>query len=411
MSRSASINQDDLRNHNLSVVLSTLLHSSTPLSRAQLAKETGLTKATLSLLAEILLSNDVLEQLTPQQDGQSGRNGRPSTPLIFKPRSWAGLGMQINTDGYGCVVVDLAGNTLAYQWVDQVMEHTDPDDIFAKLDEIVQHIEHTLEQQHIHIAGAALALPGLVSDGNKLIVANNLGWTNLELTKYDVVNRLHAIADNEANLAAIAQVPSYAYQGSGNRTSLTYQSSFLYISTDVGVGGAVVRGGTVVPGDHGFAGELGHVSVDMNGPRCRCGRRGCLEMYAGRRELVKMAGLAEGDEAAKSEYVSALYQLWRAGNTKAVLAIDQALSAMASVAADAINIFDVDTIVLGGFWSVFEEDLPLRLKLRIAPQILARYAMDIKVLSCCDIEHPALYGAAAFGLRKLIDHPISFMNM
>lgn len=411
MAKSASINQDDLRNHNLSVVLSTLLHSE-PMSRAQLAKETGLTKATLSLLAEILLSNNVIEQLAPQQDSQLGRNGRPSTPLAFKSRSWAGLGMQINTDGYGCIAVDIAGNTLAYQWVDQVMEHTDPDDIFAKLNDIVLQVEHMLAQEHIRIAGSALALPGLVSAGKKLIVANNLGWTNLDLTKYDVVNRLHAVADNEANHAAIAQVPGYATHCSTTGAQLlNYQSSFLYISTDVGVGGAVVRSGKVVPGDHGFAGELGHVSVDMNGPKCRCGRRGCLEMYAGRRELVKMAGLAEGDEAAKSEYVAALYQLWRAGNTKAVLAIDQALSAMASVAADAINIFDVDTIVLGGFWSVFEEDLPLRLKLRIAPQILARYAMDIKVISCCDIEHPAMYGAASMGLRNFIEHPVRFLNM
>ena len=106
MARSKSINQDDLRSHNLSVVLSTLLQANIPLSRAQLAKETGLTKATLSLLSDILLKNNVVVELPPVRESA---NGRPSTPLDIKPKYWVGLGMQINTDGYGCMAVDLGG--------------------------------------------------------------------------------------------------------------------------------------------------------------------------------------------------------------------------------------------------------------------------------------------------------------
>lgn len=406
MGRTRSINQDDLRNHNLSVVLSTLLRSVDPLSRAHLAKATGLTKATMSLLSEILIRNGVVEQLAPRQ---RTTNGRPSTPLGICPGRFMGIGMQINTDGYGYTVTDVAGGTVMGQWVDRVMDHVSADDVFASLDGLVADAERQLAAQGCRVVGAGLALPGLVS-GDRLIVANNLGWTNVDLGRYDVVRRLDAVCDNEANMAAVAQIPGYASKRTEDGTALDPTSSFLYISTDVGVGGAVVRGGAVERGDHGFAGELGHVSVNMNGPKCRCGRHGCLEMYAGRRELVRTAGIADGDEAVRAEYVRELHRRWRDGDTRAVLAIDQALSAMASVAASAINILDLDTIVLGGFWSAFEEDLTTRLRMRIVPQVLARYAMDVKVLACTDVDRPALHGAAAYGLRRFVDRPVDFLD-
>ena len=408
MARSKSINQDDLRNHNLSVVLSALMQSTAPLGRAQLAKSTGLTKATMSLLSEILLKNDVVEQIQPLREAQ---NGRPSTPLAFRSGRWAGLGMQINTDGYGYIAVDLAGDVIDERWVPRMMGDVDPDEIFDSLDALLKPVEADLVERGYRIVGTGLALPGLITADQHLLNAPNLGWSNMRLDRFPVVDRLGAIADNEANLAAIAQIPGYATKRSDHPGALGPSDSFLYISTDVGVGSAFVRAGNVVRGDHGFGGELGHVSVEMNGPKCRCGRNGCLEMYAGRRELVKTAGLAQGDAAARSEYVDELYDRWRGGDTKAVLAIDQALTAMASVAASVINVLDVDTIVLGGFWSGFQEDICTRLKMRITPQVLARYVLDIKVLACRNVEHPALYGAALTGLRRLVEHPVEYLEI
>ena len=408
MARSKSINQDDLRNHNLSVVLSALMQSTAPLGRAQLAKSTGLTKATMSLLSEILLKNDVVEQIQPLREAQ---NGRPSTPLAFRSGRWARLGMQINTDGYGYIAVDLAGDVIDERWVPRMMGDVDPDEIFDSLDALLKPVEADLVERGYRIVGTGLALPGLITADQHLLNAPNLGWSNMRLDRFPVVDRLGAIADNEANLAAIAQIPGYATKRSDHPGALGPSDSFLYISTDVGVGSAFVRAGNVVRGDHGFGGELGHVSVEMNGPKCRCGRNGCLEMYAGRRELVKTAGLAQGDAAARSEYVDELYDRWRGGDTKAVLAIDQALTAMASVAASVINILDVDTIVLGGFWSGFQEDICTRLKMRITPQVLARYVLDIKVLACRNVEHPALYGAALTGLRRLVEHPVEYLEI
>ena len=85
------INQDDLRNHNLSVVIDTLLRASGPMSRADLAKETGLTKATMSLLVSLLIDAGVVKEGEPQN---SASYGRPSTPLMLGGGKVCGIGMQ-----------------------------------------------------------------------------------------------------------------------------------------------------------------------------------------------------------------------------------------------------------------------------------------------------------------------------
>ena len=95
------INQDDLRNHNLSVVISTLLRAAEPMSRAELAKQTGLTKATMSLLVSMLVDNGVVREGTPSVQSSYGR---PSTPLLIAGGRYCGIGLQVNTDGYGTIV-------------------------------------------------------------------------------------------------------------------------------------------------------------------------------------------------------------------------------------------------------------------------------------------------------------------
>ena len=252
------INQEDLRNHNLSVTLDTLLRAQKPMSRADLAKETGLTKATLSLLASMLIESGVVQEGEPVV---STTYGRPSTPLEIRGGSIAGIGLQINTDGYGCLALDLNGDTLGREWVSEDMTGTDPYEIFAKLDAMTFPLESRLKRRGCKVVGAGFALPGIVTDDMWLLVARNLGWENVNLTRFNVVRRLDVVAGNEAKMAAIAQIPGYATERAPFLNVVDRTDSFIYLSTDIGIGGAVVRDGEVVMGSHGFAGEIGHLFV------------------------------------------------------------------------------------------------------------------------------------------------------
>ncbi len=393
-----SINQDDLRNHNLSVVIETLLHSNDPLSRADLAKKTGLTKATMSVLVSLLLDSGVLEEGSPS--GQS-LYGRPSIPLMVKGGRFCGIGLQANTDGNGSMVAE--------EWIDADMSNPSAEEVFSKLDELTVEQQKSLENQGYTLAGVGLALPGLVMEDRWLLGARNLSWEKMDLSQFDVVSRLNPVVCNEANAAALAQVPGYATQRR-NYGQIEPTDSFIYMSTDVGIGGAVIRDGRVVPGDHGFGGELGHVSVDMRGPVCRCGRRGCLEVYAGRRSMVSAAGIASSDAAATRSAIAELVERWRQRDAKTVAVVEKALEAIASVITSTINVCDVDTVVMGGLWAHFEPDLIRRIERMVRPQTLAYPEVQARVLMADVVERPALVGAAEIGLRSFISNPLHFLG-
>ncbi|WP_394897165.1 ROK family protein [Bifidobacterium longum] len=401
------INQEDLRNHNLSVTLDTLLRAQKPMSRADLAKETGLTKATLSLLASMLIESGVVQEGEPVV---STTYGRPSTPLEIRGGSIAGIGLQINTDGYGCLALDLNGDTLGREWVSEDMTGTDPYEIFAKLDAMTFPLESRLKRRGCKVVGAGLALPGIVTDDMWLLVARNLGWENVNLTRFNVVRRLDVVAGNEAKMAAIAQIPGYATERASFLNVVDRTDSFIYLSTDIGIGGAVVRDGEVVMGSHGFAGEIGHLSVAMDGPLCSCGRHGCLEAFAGRRALVEAAGIAENGDATSSEAIDMFLQRWRAGDSDVAKVVDQAADALVSAIASAVNLVDVDTVLLGGLWTHFGDELATVLEGRLRSEILGYPNVKIRVFVPPVALHPSLYGAAEMGLRRFIENPLGYMG-
>ena len=401
------INQEDLRNHNLSVTLDTILRAQKPMSRADLAKETGLTKATLSLLASMLIESGVVQEGEPVV---STTYGRPSTPLEIHGGSIAGIGLQINTDGYGCLALDLNGDTLGREWVSEDMTGTDPYEIFAKLDAMAFPLESRLKRRGCKVVGAGLALPGIVTDDMWLLVARNLGWENVNLTRFNVVRRLDVVAGNEAKMAAIAQIPGYATERASFLNVVDRTDSFIYLSTDIGIGGAVVRDGEVVMGSHGFAGEIGHLSVAMDGPLCSCGRHGCLEAFAGRRALVEAAGIAEDGDATSSEAIDMFLQRWRAGDSDVAKVVDQAADALVSAIASAVNLVDVDTVLLGGLWTHFGDELATVLEGRLRSEILGYPNVKIRVFVPPVALHPSLYGAAEMGLRRFIENPLGYMG-
>ena len=400
------INQDDLRNHNLSVVIDTLLRTTEPLSRAELAKRTGLTKATMSLLVSMLVDDGVVREGEPSVQSSYGR---PSTPLLIAGGRYCGIGLQVNTNGYGVIVLDLDGTVISERWVDADMSAPDADEVFAELDALAMEQEALLAERGYTVAGAGLALPGLVTGDMRLLMARNLGWEQLDLTRFDVMRRLDVTAGNEANMAALAQIPGYAMRRDGDGI-VGPSESFIYLSTGVGIGGAVVRNGHVEIGDHGFGGELGHTSVELRGPVCRCGRRGCLETYAGRRAMVESAGIASGSAAARHESVDELIDRWCAGDVRVAAVVNKAIEAMVSSIASAINVCDIETVVLGGVWSQFGSEIAVQMQSALQRQVLGYPEVRAKVLMADVTSRPALVGAAAMGLRHFVDDPMRFVS-
>ncbi|MDF3150200.1 ROK family protein, partial [Streptomyces sp. T21Q-yed] len=160
-----------------------------------------------------------------------------------------------------------------------------PAPVIGELTELLHQVLAEAERAGLWPAGLAVAVPGLVArDARTVVRAPNLDWRDTDLGALLPVD-FPLTVGNEANFGALAEL----WLGDGTARD------FLHVSAEIGIGAAVVVDGRLLHGTRGFAGELGHVPVQPDGPECPCGGRGCLEQYAGEEAVLRAAGL-ESDE-------------------------------------------------------------------------------------------------------------------
>ncbi|OEJ24135.1 transcriptional regulator [Streptomyces agglomeratus] len=393
--------KDTVRRHNLSLVLRAV-HDGGEATRAGVAARVGLTRAAVSSLVEQLMESGFV---TESGKTFSGQAGRPGTVLKVARTGVAGLGVEVNVDYVSVCVTDLSGDARV-----RLTEHTDnraapSAEVLARAAAIASRALESAAEVGLRPVGVQLALPGLVSGGT-VRQAPNLGWNGV--AAQDVFARalagllperpaLPVGSDNEANLAALAEL---WFGGLGR------ERTFLYLSGEIGVGGALVLGGELLRGAHGFAGEIGHVVVDPEGPACRCGSRGCLEQYAGQRAVLRAAGI---DENAGLPGVVELEARARADDALAVAAIRQAGSMLGLVLSGAVNLFDPDAVVLGGIYRTLMpwlsppavEELNHRVVSGLWPGAGGR-------LRAASLTGDAARGAAALVVRDVLADPAAY---
>ncbi len=329
--------QDGVRAHNMALVLQHVAQAagSAP-SRATVAAGTGLTRATVSTLVDDLLAGGLVIEVDPAPRNGAGR---PAAGLALAPHGPVGLGLEVNVDYLAAAAVDFTGAVLH-----RVVRHADQrpagaERTLEQLGDLAGEVRRSAEGEGLPLAGAALAVPGLVTADGLVKVAPNLDWHDVDATA--LLRRSAALAelpiavDNEANLAALGELHA------GPPTA-----SFVYISGEVGIGAGLVLEGVLYRGVRGLSGEIGHVAVQPDGPRCRCGARGCLEQYAGQEAILRAAGIA--DDGVAGAALATLATRAEQGEPAAVAALFDAGTALGTVISAVVNLLDVDTIVLGG---------------------------------------------------------------
>ncbi len=372
--------QETLREHNIAIVLEHIVTASEPISRARIAAETGLTRGTVSALVDRLIEARLVTELEPL--AASGA-GRPAVPLVPARGTVVALGLEINVDYTAVRALDLARRT--------VFERVEPGDfrageperaiasVLALADGALAHVERL----GARLAGACLALPGLVDRRTgPLRVAPNLAWRDVDVLALvgDHPVAAHELwLANEANLAARAEAAARADTG-----------SFLYVSGEVGVGGAIVLDGEVFAGAHGWSGELGHTILHADG----AGRR--LEQLIGQDALLAAAGLdlATG--------VDGLVAAADAGDPRALEALARAGDLLGTGLANAVNLLDLDHVVLGGIYAPLAEHLRPGVEERLRAHVIGGPWVEVTVSAAQAGPFPALTGGALSVLRTLV---------
>ncbi|MFE7407992.1 ROK family protein [Isoptericola sp. NPDC057559] len=390
----AASRQHTLRERNLRLVAGAVFGADGPPSRADVAAATGLTRATVSTLVDRLVAGGLVAELPPVV---AQRAGRPAVPLVPARRTVVGLGLEVNVDYLGARVLDLVGDVVAERVVTGSLHDSDPREVLARLRGLAVDVVAEVEAGGMRVAGARLALPGLVDvRGARLEVAPNLGWSSVEpVPELDLRTGAGEAVDvevaNEAKLAALAELAGEV------------PPSFLYVSGDVGVGAGIVVDRQLFLGERGWNGEIGHVVVDPAGPRCSCGATGCLEQYAGKEVLLRGAGLPS------SAPVHAVVDLLRQGDDAALATVRRAGRALGAALATFVNLVDVSTIVLGGAYAELFGWVGPVVAGVVEERALAAPFAPVDVRPAAAGPHAALTGGAREVLRSVVADPAGWV--
>ncbi|TIC84331.1 ROK family transcriptional regulator [Nocardioides sp. GY 10127] len=342
----ATAGTDALRRASTAAVLRAL-RAEGPGSRAELARRTGLAKATVgAVVADLVQGEVVVEAAAPA----SGR-GRPSVTVSPGPRGPVGLGLELNVDYVAAVVVDLAGRVTHAETRPVDTAPAGADGLETLLD-LVGVVGADLAARGVPVVGAVLALPGLVAaDGRTptwvphVPVPAEGPADAVEARLAALLGPCRVVLENDANCAAWAEYRHGAARGSRD---------VLYLTGTVGIGAGLLADGRLLRGGHGLAGEAGHVPLGVPGERCRCGQTGCWETGIGLRAMLAAVGVEATTGATPVEVAAAVVR--RAETDATVVEGLRVVGHRLGTGLAALtSLLDPSLVVLGGYFGVLGE--------------------------------------------------------
>lgn len=246
-------------------IMLNLIRRHQPVSRADLARHSGLQRSTVSVIAEQLIREN---WVTEGASGHAPRGRRPTFLHLNKERVGI-IGIDVRPARTMIAIANLDAQFLAQE---SLPTASNPEQFIAELTSRLGNLIKT--HPEIGYEGIGVSLPGRIdAHSQKLVFAPNLGWSDVDLkTPLEAATGLQVELENAANACALAEVWFGRYtEGIPN---------LLAVTVSEGIGGGLMINGQLVRGSTGMAGEFGHVTIVEDGLQCRCGNRGCWEVYA-----------------------------------------------------------------------------------------------------------------------------------
>jgi predicted NBD/HSP70 family sugar kinase len=388
---------ETVRRANLSAIVREL-HSRGPLSRSELVARTGLTRSAIRGLIGELVEGGLL---TEARGTSQGAPGRPS-PLV-QPNADRGvvLAIEITVDSLAVAAVGLGGEVFDLLRVDRSRDRLSVDETVADLAAMAATVRERLTQRDMLI-GIGVAIVGIVRRADGFVtMAPNLVWREVPLSDRlaeAIDTRLPIAVANEADLGALAELRRGAALGADH---------VLFLSGEVGVGGGVIVDGQPLAGATGYGGEVGHVPVNPNGSRCRCGSIGCWETEVGEGALLRLAG--HPPDAGREE-VDAVLDEAGAGSPGALGALDTVGRWLGFGLAGLVNVFNPQVVVLGGLFGRIHPFVEDTLRTELDRLALPQSREVVRVVPASLGVDAPLLGAAELAFEPLLADPAMWIR-
>ena len=326
------------RDINRRIVLN-LIRTHQPISRADLARHSGLQRSTVSVIAEQLIRE---RWITEGANGHTARGRRPTFLHLNKERVGI-IGINVRPVTTTLALADLDANFLAQ---DSLPTPQQPKQFLAELVPRVRKLMNA--RPELTCEGIGVSLPGRVNTATQqLVFAPNLGWRDFDLkTPLEKATRLPVELENAANSCALSEI-CFGRRAEGLR-------NLVIVTVSEGIGCGLILNHQLVHGSTGTAGEFGHAALVPDGLECSCGNRGCWEMYASNSAAIRyysQAGSSRGRRSAtvdKTINFDHLLRLAEQGDGKAVDALQQMAKYLGLGIAPLVSGLAPDMIVIVG---------------------------------------------------------------
>jgi predicted NBD/HSP70 family sugar kinase len=343
------------------------LRRSGPATRADIAREAGLSRATVSSLVAELVEGGMLVERKGDDEPPRGatRAGRPPVLIALGASAGAVLGVDFGHRHLRVAVADLGADVRAERRVELDVDH----DAAEGLDTAAALVGEVLEESGIPraaILGCGMGLPGPIDRATGTVGSTVIlpGWLGLRAAE-ELAARLElpVAVDNDANLGALAEMTYGVARGA---------LDLIYVKVASGIGAGLVLGGRVHHGTRGIAGELGHIPIEPGGRVCRCGNRGCLETLAAGPAVLALLRESLGQDLTLADVL----KRGAAGDVGTRRVLGDAGRAIGRALADACNLLNPELVVFGGELACAGQSL-----LDGVREALERYALPAAVAS------------------------------
>ncbi|WP_022794817.1 ROK family transcriptional regulator [Marinococcus halotolerans] len=378
-----------IRNLNRRVILEEIVKNAS-LSRSELARITGLNKATISTQINDLLEQGLVIETRTEALDTPGRK-----PIIIEMNERAGftIGVDIDELSTNIIFCDLKGRRLH-----QKQLHLDTYHFESMLDELIQQLQTEIDafqsgSSAAPLAGIGIGIHGIVNNDSQIVYTPKQEWVNLDVkTRLEEAFDAPVHVDNSANLAVYAE-HVYAKHG----------SDLFCLTLYSGIGLGMVKDSVIYRGHQGFAGEIGHMIIEPDGKPCPCGNHGCWELYASNKAFFKLLH-ESGDEFHTQDQVSKHLETMDAEQE-----IAEYIYYLSIGVNNVINIFNPERIIINSPLFASKPDLLERVEASLQSKFNNYEQLKISSLN----EDACALGAAALAFKKFlgvhhVDHSASF---
>ena len=323
-----------------------IIRNNDDIFKAEIARITGLSIPTIMRITDEFIENGLVVVTGKRVFG----GGKPPATLRVNPECRYFAGVDLGDSTITCVVLDLKGRTIIKDSISAVQQ-VENGDIVALAIDLAERTLNTASIDMASLYGIGIGVPGIVDPDTGVVSSQSLGLTNFDIGKaFSQHFSIDSFVDNTAKVTARAE----QWYGSGRN-----RDSFIMLAFGRGIGSAMVVNGEMYRGMHNMSGEVGHTVVDINGPLCRCGKRGCLETLASNKAIERQARQMMQDRFESSmwemaggspEAITAQIVMAAAenGDRIAGMIADKAFEYIAVAIENLVSIFDINYLILSG---------------------------------------------------------------